>query len=247
MSLDLAGLSPSQLEWVQSVVNQFRHRFEYWRNPQSEWFTEAVTSRLGDALRIHHSFSRQALSKDRFEFALERALNLGQIPTALVSSRTNRGHDLTIAGVPVSLKSEAAGGIKQDTIHVSKWMELGRGEWDLPLLLNLFLEHMKSYERIFTLRYITQGPVRHVYELVEIPKPLMLEAEGCRLQVQTNSKQNPQPGYGFVEDEMGGLKYSLYFDGGSERKLQIKSLRKDLCIVHARWDFDSSDPLGDAP
>lgn len=83
-------------------------------------------NRLGDAMRIHHAFSRQALSKDRFEYAFERALSLCQIPAELVRSRTNRGHDLTIAGVPVSLKTEAAANIKTDMIHVSKWMELER-------------------------------------------------------------------------------------------------------------------------
>lgn len=240
MPADLSGLTPSQLEWVESVIAQFKLPHRFWRNPQSDWITDAVLGRIGDALHIHHAFSRQALSKDRFEYAFERALTLCQIPAALVRSRTNRGHDLTIAGVPVSLKTEAAAGIRADTIHVSKWMELGRGAWDLPLLRDLFLEHLANYERIFTLRCLVQGPERYVYELVELPKALMMEAQTCRLVVQTASRQTPQPGYGYVEDHMGGLKYSLYFDGGTERKLQIKGLRKDLCIVHATWDFQSA-------
>ena len=155
-------------------------------------------------------------------------------------SRTNRGHDLTVAGVPISLKTEAANAIRRDQIHISKWMELGRGEWALPLLLDLFLEHMDGYERIFTLRRLTPGPDEYEYELVEIPKSLMLEAEECELVVQEASKQNPKPGYGHVWADDGTLKYSLYFDGGAERKLQIKALRKDLCIVHANWSFAST-------
>ncbi|WP_422616418.1 hypothetical protein, partial [Rhodoferax sp.] len=43
-----------------------------------------------------------------------------------------------------------------------------------------------------------------------------------------------------VRDANGQLKYSLYFDGGTERKLQIKHLRKDLCTVHATWTFGSA-------
>ncbi|WP_426769465.1 hypothetical protein, partial [Pseudomonas aeruginosa] len=97
-----------------------------------------------DRLLSHHAGSRQALSKDRFEFAFESALNESGIPAELVKSRTNRGHDINIRGVPVSLKTEAAATIKDDANHVSKWMELGRGEWKLPLLLELFLEHMQS-------------------------------------------------------------------------------------------------------
>lgn len=68
----------------------------------------------------------------------------------------------------------------------------------------------------------------------------MLEAATCRLVVQTQSRQNPQLGYGYVEDDMGGLNYAHYFDGGTERKLQIKHLRKDLCTAHATWTFEST-------
>jgi type II restriction enzyme len=133
-------------------------------------------------------------------------------------------------------------------IHVSKWMELGRGEWKLDLLLKLFLEHMEGYDRIFTFRRLDPGPVQYEYEFVEIPKALMLEAANAQLVVQEKSKQSPKPGYGSVFDNssplgpaFGELKYALYFDGGTERKLQIKSLRKSLCKVHASWQFQSAD------
>ena len=33
------------------------------------------------------------------------------------------------------------------------------------------------------------------------------------------------------------MKFALYFDGGTERKLQVKDLQKSLCIVHGEWDF----------
>jgi hypothetical protein len=237
---DLSSLSSSQREWVESVIAQFKLPHRFWRNPASDWIGEEVLGRIGDALRIHHAFSRQALSKDRFEFAFERALSLCHISAELVRSRTNRGHDLTIEGVRVSLKTEAASKIKADSIHVSKWMELGRGAWELPLLLDLFLGHLSNYERIFTLRCLMQVPGRYAYELVEIPKPLMLEAARCRLVVQDESLQYPKPGYGYVYDDSGIAKFALYFDGGSERKLQIRNLRKDLCIVHARWEFEST-------
>jgi len=50
------------------------------------------------------------------------------------------------------------------------------------------------------------------------------------------SKQNPAPGYCYVEDA-DGVSFALYFDGGGERKLQIKNLQKRLCVVHATWEF----------
>jgi hypothetical protein len=233
----LRRLTPTQQQWVKEIILAFGSPRKYWCTPDSEIITQAVLNNLGDRLLSHHAGSRQALSKDRFEFALEGALNDSGIPAQLVKSRTNRGHDITIAGVPVSLKTEAAANIKEDSIHVSKWMELGKGEWKLPLLRDKFLEHMRRYERIFTLRCLNTGSNQVFYEFVEIPKTLMLEASNCQMEIREDSRQNPKPGYGYVKDANGQLKYALYFDGGTERKLQIKNLRKDLCKVHATWIF----------
>ena len=202
--------------------------------------SEAVLESLGDALRVHHAFSRQPLTKDRFEFAFERALTLAGISSALVETRTNRGHDMTIRDVPIGLKTEAAKGIKADVIHVSKWMELGKGEWQLDLLLAHFLDHLKNYDRVLTLRCLKRGPIHYLYELVEIPKAILLRAKFARLEVRENSSQNPKPGYGYVTSDDGKPLFELYFDGGSERKLQIKKLSKTLCKVHAPWDFEAA-------
>jgi type II restriction enzyme len=236
----LRRLTPAQQQWVKATILAFGALRQFWRATDSDIVTQAVLDNFGDRLMSHHAGSRQALSKDRFEFALEAVLNDSGIPARLVKSRTNRGHDLTIADTPVSLKTEAAANIKDDSIHVSKWMELGKGEWKLPLLRKMFLEHMRSYERIFTLRCLDADPAHVSYELVEIPKALMLEASNCQLEVREDSRQNPKPGYGYVRGAAGQLKYVLYFDGGTERKLQIKSLRKDLCKVHATWVFGST-------
>ena len=46
-------------------------------------------------------------------------------------------------------------------------------------LLQLFLDHMRGYDRIFTMRRLQPGPERYEYEFVEIPKTLMLEAAGA--------------------------------------------------------------------
>jgi len=236
----LRRLTPAQQEWVKSAIHAFGAACQFDRAHDSDVVTDAVLASLGDRLLSHHAGSRQALSKDRFEFAFESALNASGIPAQLVKSRTNRGHDITIRGIPVSLKTEASASIKDELIHISKWMELGRGEWKLPLLLDLFLEHMQSYDRIFTLRRLKDDGAKIRYELVEIPKALLLEATNCELEVCAKSRQNPQPGYGYVKDANGQLKYSLYFDGGTERKLQIKHLRKNLCKVHATWVFSSA-------
>ena len=119
-------------------------------------------------------------------------------------------------------------------------MELGRGEWQLPLLRDLFLEHMQNYERVLQFRCLGQGPEHYLYELVEIPKALLEGGRNARLEMRDESRQNPKPGYGYVYDSTGQLAFSLYFDGGTERTLQIKGIRKDLCVVHATWSFQSA-------
>jgi type II restriction enzyme len=240
LSQALSVLTPSQIDWVAAVIQQFDLPYEFHREEDSDFVTPAVLDTLGDALRIHHALSRQALSKDRFEFALERSLNCAGIQAQLVDNRTNRGHDLTINGIPVSLKTQADRGIRINSLHISKFMELGKGAWELPLLLNMFLDHMHSYERIFQFRCLLPGPTSYLYELVEIPKKLLQEGANAQLVIQTKSRQTPQPGYGYVYDAEGKLKFALYFDGGTERKLQIKAIRKELCTVHATWGFEST-------
>lgn len=240
LTASLAQLTSSQKALVKTVTEQFGLTHIFCREPSSDIITEQALEAIGDVLRMHHVISRQPLSKDRFEFAFERALLLSGIPARLEVSRTNPGHDITIAGVPVSLKTEASKGIKRDFLHISKFMELGSGEWILERLRDQFFEHMKNYDRIFQLRCLVAQPTHYFYELIEIPKALLLEAANCEFQTMVKSRQVPKPGYGYVYGESRRLKYSLYFDGGTERKLQIKRLRKELCVIHATWDFDST-------
>ena len=96
---------------------------------------------------------------------------------------------------------------------------------------------MNAYRRILTLRCLSKDPKRWRYELVEIPKALLQEASTGKLELRRDTTQETCPGYCHVVDAKGNLKFQLYFDDGSERKLQIKHLRKDLCTVHAQWEF----------
>jgi type II restriction enzyme len=239
LSQAIAALTPSQVDLISAVIRQLGLAHEFRCGEGSDFITQEVLDMLGDALRIHHAFSHQALSKDRFEFALERSLNRAGIQAELIASRTNRGHDITINGVPVSLKTQANKGISRALLHISKFMELGKGPFELSTLREMFFEHMRSYRRIFQFRSLLPGPTEYLYELVEIPKELLLESAHAELVTQMDSPQVPQPGYCRVLDVNGALKFVLYFDGGTERKLQIKSIRKDLCIVHGTWRFES--------
>jgi type II restriction enzyme len=243
LAVALRELTDQQLRLIEIVVAQFRRPFiKIERNPCSDIGDARFLRDFGDVLRIHHCFSKEALSKDRFEYALEQTLNLYGITAALAVSRTNRGHDITIGNIPCSLKTQSDKGIKEYEIHISKFMELGKGRWPKTAsgfgqLRDVFLQHMSSYERIFTLRCLSKDPKGWRYELVEIPKTLLQESEQGDLEICRKTKQETRPGYCRIKDGNGDLKFELYFDAGSERKLQIRHLRKDLCVVHAQWEF----------
>jgi hypothetical protein len=235
----LETLSPTQIDLVRNVVAKLATKTKGYRNPNSDFISDIGLRHIGDALLAHHSMSQRPLSKESFEHALEGALRRAG-HQAQLAKRGNPGHDITVDGVAISLKTQADSSIKAGSLHISKFMELGSGAWELPLLRDQFLLHMGSYQRMFQFRCHRQGDTGYLYELVEIPLDLLREAEHATFEIREDSTQTPKPGYGYVYDAAGNLKFALYFDGGTERKLQIKHLRKDLCILHATWSFDSA-------
>lgn len=238
---EIPVLSDYRLGLVQNVVQVFSQPWSIKRTPDSDIISESALMDFGDVLRIHHCFSREPFSKDKFEFALEAVLRASGV-AATLAPRGRRGFDISIAGLNVSLKTEAARAIRTEMLHISKFMELGGGQWgdnpnDLVGLRQQFLDNLAGIDRIFVLRALRKGEPDYLYELVEIPKHLLERALTGRFEMRTESVQYPKPGYCYVEDA-GELLFSLYFDGGGERKLQIKSLKKGLCKVHAVWQFD---------
>lgn len=240
-------LSGYRLQLLDRVVEAFAQPKTFIRSPESKLIRPTVLEDFGDVLRMHHCFSREPFSKDKFEYALERVLVEAKIRASL-APRGQRGFDIQIEGEKFSLKTEAAKAIRENTIHISKFMELGGGTWgddpaDLIGLRQQFMTALAGIERILVLRALKRGDPHFLYELVEIPKALLMRASHGRLQMMSASTQYPKPGYCHVEQD-GSTLFSLYFDGGGERKLQIKGLQKSLCLIHATWQFS---PLADTP
>lgn len=108
--------------------------------------TQAFVDRMGDALRIHHMFSLEPFTKDKFEYAAVAAFREIGV-SAIKAPRGNPGHDLTVGGEKWSLKTQADAGIKRDFLHISEFMELGKGRWetesDLAGLRDQMLVHMR--------------------------------------------------------------------------------------------------------
>ena len=247
----VSALSGGQLALLDSMIETFLQPIRSWRNEDSDVADATFLEACGDMLRLHHTLSDDYLDKHRFEAAMcrvFRAIN----KSCIRSPKNHPGHDITVDDVAWSLKTQGDASIKLEVLHISKFMELGKGRWeteaDLPGLRDRFLEHLKAYDRIFQLRYFQsrdeQNQLVHFYELVEIPKKLLMECRRGVFEMRMGSRQNPKPGYCTVLDRKKTVKYQLYFDGGTERKLQIKNLMKQFCQVHASWCFsDVSGPL----
>ncbi|MDR3104177.1 MAG: hypothetical protein LBU96_06965 [Yokenella regensburgei] len=206
-------------------------------------FDEDFAHHFAGLLLVHHALSSEAFTKDKFEHAMVRVFNQCGLNSAL-AKRGNPGHDITVASQSWSLKTQADQQLNMNYLHISKFMELGKGEWTASIdslrgLMQRMFDHMENYDRIFSLRFKELGEDNY-YELIEIPKDLLLESEHGVFTLSEKSKQNPMPGYCTVYDENGTAKFKLYFDGGSERKLQVKHLKKDLCHVRATWRFKRS-------
>ncbi len=236
----IPSLTDYRLQLLDRIIGVFSLPKDFLRSSSTTLISKQVLEDFGDVLRLHHCFSREPFSKDKFEYALEQVLQT-EGREATIGPRGQRGYDLRLDGENYSLKTEAAKAIRVDTIHISKFMELGSGQWgddpkDLEGLREQFLSTLRRLNRILILRALRKGAPEYFYELMEIPKSLLEKAATGRLVMMNASKQNPKPGYCYVEEDSGIL-FSLYFDGGGERKLQIKGLQKSLCTLHASWKF----------
>jgi hypothetical protein len=251
ISSTIYQLSDAQVLWIDEMVEQFSKPYKF-TLVSSDFFNQKLVDDFGDTLRVHHCFSKQAFGKDKFEYILERLCPMNGMAAELASTG-NPGYDIKIIDEKISLKTEGAKTINKDKLHISKFMELGKDDWEdkiehLEALRDRFLARVNSCDRVFVLRALYKNknwPHKNtwLYELVEIPNQILLLASGGRLEFSASSKQKgAKPGNCYVEDGKRKL-FNLYFDGGSERKLQVKNLDKNLCKVHATWLFTSENVL----
>ena len=242
-------LRPKQQQAIERMVDAFLDGSNATANPESDFCTQDFADEFCDRLRAHHTGTLQPLSKDKFEFALVETFNSIGINAAKTTGGTYPGQDIWVDEVPWSCKTEAAQAIKADKLHISKFKELGKGGWDsvedLVVLRQGMFDHLAKYDRIMVLRCLSRiategaGTVFQ-YEIVEIPKALLLQSENFPIEFKVGSKQNPVPASCYVTDDKGKQLFELYFDGGTERKLQIRSIDKDACIVHGSFEVRSA-------
>ena len=246
---NVKGLTKYQQTLLKEIVSSLQWEGNFTCLTKSNIFNRRFCEEFLNYLRVHHCISEQPITKDRFEYAILQILRRCGLKCKKAKSG-NPGHDLTINRIRFSVKTQADKKIKLSELHISKFMELGKGNWrkrirDLHALRNQFIAHLKGYEKIISLRIFRKDAhkaIRWEYELVEIPKNLLLEATQGTFSFaktrNTGAGKNIAPsGYCKVFAKEQNLKFELYFDGKGERKLQIKKLQKSECQVLAKWSL----------
>ena len=107
---------------------------------------------------MHHASSAVPLKKENFEHILEMSFKRAGADAQRSSSMTERGADLKVDNVTLSLKTEAAKGLKPKSITISKlmeaaWIKTITSTEDIPhLVKSMVMPHFRNYDRIFILR-----------------------------------------------------------------------------------------------
>jgi type II restriction enzyme len=237
--------NPAEMDMLMSMAERLRDETRMEVDPHSDLLTEEIAHALCVRMRFHHALDADALTKDKFENAIASAFkDCGY--SAIKAPRGNPGHDLTIGDVRYSLKTQADSKIRDAKVDIHKFMELGKGDWsDAPehfrALSVQVEEHLGRYERILVFRRLKRK-THEVYELVEIPKSLVLAALKLDPVISVESASAIKPATTELVDDDGTV-LRLYFDGGGERKLKIKDIRKAACHVHATWSFARRAPI----
>ena len=117
----LPSLSDTQISWIEGVIQIFSCPHKFIRHDSDLINDAQILNDFGDVLRIHHSFSLEPFTKDKFEYALEKILTYRGIKAKL-ANKGNRGYDLTINNKTFSLKTQADRNINENYIWISKFI-----------------------------------------------------------------------------------------------------------------------------
>ncbi len=243
-------LHPAQVDLFFEIVSAMLRDVKEEFNPLSDLASIPFRLNFRDRLLIHHATNEAKLSKKAFEYAFGAACAADGKKARITSSQTNPGTDVTVDGVGFSLKTEAAAGMRADSINISK---LSEGRWiqQCTSLLDLVQatvtripHHLLGYERILVLRALSSSQTQVIYELVEIPRSLLLKIENLTIADFTALTRQGGSTAKILSD--GKPAFTLRLDG-SNGKVTIVNLQMSLCTLHCRWTIPTLAPsTGDA-
>ena len=244
MSL-LSQLNTTQLEVVRAVIGRFSDRV-YGQQLLDDFLHGTAYDFFGVRLQAHHAYSTNVLKKENFEHILEQSFLRTGVPVQRQNSMTVRGADLMVGNVRLSLKTEAAKGLRSGAITISKLMEAA---WikqitstdDIPgYIQSMVLPHFSNYDRIFILRSYgdteNQGFVR--YDLHEIPVGLLYGIGNLTAADFSPLTKTRTTSAAVFSGNVEAFRFRL---DGSDDKLTITNLQIGLCPLHAWWSLRAPD------
>jgi hypothetical protein len=193
---------------------------------------------FANRLLLHHATNEERLNKKSFEYLFVASCKAAGRTASRVSLDDNPHADVVVDGVMFSLKTEASASISEGVITVSKlaearWIrECRTGKDFLSGVRAKIVPHIESYERILTLRSFSVGDRGVRYDLVEIPRELLLKMRNLREEDFAPRTSNNSTKATVTKD--GRPAFSLRLDGSVE-KVTIANLSVSECITHARW------------
>ncbi len=205
----------------------------------SDIATGAFVRDFGNRLLVHHATSEELLNKKSFEFAFVASSRAaGRVAARIASTEDNPHADVVVDEVMYSLKTEAAASIRRDSITVSKlmearWIRECRNRADLVRgIQSKVVPHLESYQRIIILRVFSKTEGHVQYDLVEIPRDVLLEVRNLGASDFSALNDN-NSSRADIKRNRRAL-FALRLDGSVE-KVTIANLRVDACTVHATW------------
>jgi Type II site-specific deoxyribonuclease len=230
-----------QVEVLRAIIKRFADEQES-ELVRTDFLTRGAFDYFSMRLAAHHAYSSSVLKKENFEHILEEAFKRTGVMAARANSMTQRGADLTVDGVTLSLKTEAAQGLRSETITISKLMEAAwikqiTSTEDIPgHIKSMVMPHFRNYDRIFILRSYSNPQKRDFvrYDLREIPKALL--ARVSELGAEDFSPLTKTRTTSASVWEEGKLAFKFRLDG-SDDKLTITNLAVSLCPMHAWWSL----------
>lgn len=240
------GLGPVQVALLADMARALTGDVEEEISPDSDLLSEGFAGNFSNRLRIYHATNAEKFNKKAFEYAFVAAARYVGGRAIILPNAVAPDADVEVDRHRYSLKTEAARNLSRTAIHVSKfsearWIRDCRSPEDFAREATRRIpEHLRRYERIFTLRAFDvlaeplgwDLPVVR-YELWEVPRDLLMRVEDLRPEdFAPRSAAGSSRADVMMED--GTRAFRLTLDGSVE-KVTLAGIRTDLCRFHGAW------------
>ncbi len=239
----LDSFSPAKIAFVSRVVRSLESPPQASIRSSGTWLTREPDwiEYFGLALSVHHGATTEALGLVSFETVFRNACEHMRWSVEPVDSPTQRFVDMIVlAGSDgarrLSLKSTAAKGLSESSLHISKlteaaWIQderTARGR--RARTLDLFRQYQRAVTHILMLRAFRTGvdAIPHKYQLVEVPVGIFDSIQHAPTTVFERDAPT-------VDCTVGDRVVAVVAIDRSDAKVTVRRVQLSACTVHAEW------------